>query len=170
MEKAKTLRNLIPDEAELVRIINLCRIFNRRVIKEQKIFFLKSDPHSQTIISGNTYTVRAHSMPILLYMYPVVSYCTGKLYEYSSLQWLLQCSGAAWKRAFWSQSFGSAPSPIFCVQKQLWLKKLFQYINSFKKIIQYMKENWLYYCKMYMKTCECKYEINIFNFKLISKV
>ena len=29
-------------------------------------------------------------MPILLYnMYPVVSYCTGKLYEYSSLQWLL---------------------------------------------------------------------------------
>ena len=72
-------------------------------------------------------------MPILLYMYPVVSYCTGRLYEYSSLQWLLQCSGAAWKRAFWSQSFGSAPSPIFCVQKQLWLKKLFQFINSFKK-------------------------------------
>jgi hypothetical protein len=36
VEKAKTLRNLIPDEAELVRIINFCRIFIRRVIKEQK--------------------------------------------------------------------------------------------------------------------------------------
>jgi len=41
VEKAKTLRNLIPDEAELVRIINFYGFYRRRVTKGQKNLFIE---------------------------------------------------------------------------------------------------------------------------------